>query len=211
MPWLRWRQSKNGDGGSRAWGRGSHDLFFPGCDSRTVAITNRACGTLVARTPRPAAAYGLPFARVPLRPPRPLRFRLLRFPIPGIATPRSRQVEDLAWAGRPAESVGLAFFVIPGCRFPIPESHKPQGASHERRAASREPRPGAGHGVRAIHPLAVRGACFPAVCRRLPFWQFPRPSACPPGLSAGSLAPRPLFIPRPTFPAFGSFPHGTCQ
>ena len=65
-----------------------------------------------------------------------------------------------------------------------------QAGSAVKRAAGDERRAGAGHAVRAIHPPAVRGLVsrssaipesrFPAVGRRLPFWQTPRPSACPP-------------------------------
>ena len=47
--------------------------------------------------------------------------------------------------------------------------------SGERRAASDEPR-----ATSDERPAANPGRRFPAVGRRLAFWQFPRPAACPP-------------------------------
>jgi len=65
--------------------------------------------------------YGLPFARVPLRPLRPPRLRLLPFPTPGVAAPRGRQVEDLALAGRPAGFRWPRLFPVPRSPFPVPD------------------------------------------------------------------------------------------
>ena len=73
---------------------------------------------------------------------------------------------------------------------------KPRATSHERRAASHESRMPA-----PDSPIPNPESRFPAVGRRLPFWQFPRPAACPP--LAGPSVPQSL---SPSVPFLLHFP-----